>query len=126
MTGDRERAVRGFEDLRVFQKAYALFLEVNHLSLRLLREEQYGLAEQIRRASKSICANLAEGYGKQSESKREFKRFLRIALGSSDEMRVWIRYCLDLGYIDEKQWSDWRDRYQEVSKILQGLHSSWK
>ena len=61
--------------------------------------EQYRLGDQIRRASKSICANLAEGFGKQSYSKAEFKRFIQMSIGSADEMRVWIRYCHDLGYI---------------------------
>ncbi len=88
--------------------------------------EQHALADQVRRASKSICANLAEGFGKQAHSTAEFKRFIQIALGSSDEMRVWIRYCLDLGYIDRATWRAWRDEYLEISKMLQGLHRSWR
>ena len=83
--------------------------------------EQRALAEQIRRASKSICANLAEGFGKQVASPREFQRFLAMAIGSADEMRVWTRYCLDLGYIDEATWQRWRDTYQEVAQMLHGL-----
>ena len=87
--------------LQVFQRAYSVSLEIHHKSLEFPRKEQYGLAEQIRRATKSICANLAEGHGKQGHSGREFKRYISIALGSSDEMRVWLRYCLDLEYITE-------------------------
>ena len=87
--------------------------------------EQRALADQLRRASKSICANLAEGFGKQ-HSPAEFKRFVLMALGSSDEMRVWIRYGLDLGYIDRETWQAWRDEYQDISKMLQGLHRSWR
>ena len=49
-----------------------------------------------------------------------------MALGSAEEMRVWIRYCLDLGYVDEPTWQRWRDEYQEVLKILSGLHRSWR
>src|SRR5436190_5991247 len=89
------------------------------------RVEQFGLADQIRRASKSICANIAEGFSKQRRSGAEFKRYLLMAIGSSDEMRVWLRYCLDLGYIDEAQWRRLRDEYQELSKMLQGLYTSW-
>ena len=55
----------------------------------------------MRRASKGICANIAEGFGKQNVSKPEFKRFLLMAMGSADEMRVWARYSLDLGHIEE-------------------------
>ena len=110
----------------MFQKAYAVYLEIHRMSLKLPRAEQYGLADQMRRASKSICANIAEGFGKQKVSGCEFKRYLRMALGSADEMRVWLRYCFDLGYIEDRDWQKWRDSYQEIAKMLQGLHASWK
>ncbi len=93
------------------------------MSLDFPKIEQYALADQVRRASKSICANIAEGFGKQRQSMVEFKRFLTIAMGSADEMRVWSRYCLDLGYIDEPVWRRWRDEYQEIAKMLNGLCS---
>jgi four helix bundle protein len=83
--------------------------------------EQRALGDQLRRASKSICANVAEGYGRQKRSKAEFKRFLQMAIGSSDEMRVWARYALDLAYIDETAWREWRDEYQIISRMLQSL-----
>ena len=111
-----------FEDLEVFQRAYRLSLEVHRASLTFPKVEQSALGDQVRRASKSVCANIAEGFGKQLHSKAEFKRFLRIAMGSADEMRVWCRYCFDLGYVDEPTWQRWRDEYQSVAKMLQGLH----
>jgi len=88
--------------------------------------EQHALADQVRRASKSICANIAEGFAKQGRSAAEFKRFLLMAIGSADEMRVWCRYCLDLGYIDRRIWQRWRDEYQAISRMLQGLSRSWQ
>ena len=90
-----------FEDLEVFKRAYVISLEIHKASLEFPKLEQHGLADQIRRASKSICANIAEGVAKASHSKAEFRRYLQVALGSADEMRVWLRYCLDLGYIEE-------------------------
>ena len=111
-----------FEDLEVFQRAYRLSLEVHRTSLGFPQIEQRGFGEQVRRASKSICANIAEGFGKQSQSVAEFRRFLRIAMGSADEMRVWSRYCLDLGYIDEDRWRRWSQEYREIARMLQGLH----
>ena len=115
--------VHRFEELDVFQRAYKLSLEVHRVSLAMPSLEQMALADQLRRASKSICANLAEGFGKQSQSKAEFKRFILMAMGSADEMRVWIRYCLDLGYIDQVTWQRWRDEYEEVATMLQGLRT---
>jgi four helix bundle protein len=120
---DETRAVRSFEDLLVFQRAYRVSLEVHRQSLIFPQIEQRALGDQVRRASKSICANIAEGFGKQRQSRAEFRRFLLMALGSADEMRVWLRYCFDLGYIDEARWRLWRDEYQEIAKMLQGLCS---
>ncbi len=117
--------VATFEELEVFQRAYRVSLDVHKVSLTFPSIEQWALGDQVRRASKSICANIAEGFGKQRLSKAEFKRFLMMAIGSADEMRVWSRYCLDLGYIDEQMWRQWRDDYQEIAKMLQSLHSSF-
>ena len=114
-----------FEDLEVFQRSYKISLEIHTTSLQFPKVEQYGLADQIRRASKSICANIAEGFGKRSYSKREFIRYLKIAVGSGDEMRVWIRYCLDLRYIDKRTWVHWSTEYKEITRMLQGLIKSW-
>ena len=116
-------AVSSFEDLEVFKRAYRISLEVHQASLTFPQIEQRALGDQIRRASKSICGNIAEGFGKQSHSKAEFRRFLVMAIGSADEMRVWCRYCLDLGYIEEAQWQAWRDEYQVIAKMLSGLHA---
>ena len=120
------RGIESFEDLEVFQRAYRLSLEIHKESLGFPTVEQYGFGNQVRRASKSICANIAEGFGKRNRSVAEFKRFLTMAIGSSDEMRVWLRYCLDLGYIDEDKWRRWRSEYKEIAKMLQGLYRSWK
>jgi four helix bundle protein len=110
-----------FEHLDVFKRAYRMSLEVHRASLKFPDIEQRALADQIRRASKSICANIAEGFGKQAQSKAEFRRFIGMALGSADEMRMWVRYCLDLGYVDEASWIVWRDEYQIIAKMLQAL-----
>ena len=105
----------------MFQRAYAISLEVHRASLAFPQIEQYALADQIRRASKSICVNVAEGYAKRVASQVEFKRFLLMALGSSDEMQIWSRYCLDLGYIDARVAQHWRDEYEAISAMLQSL-----
>ena len=115
-----------FEDLEVFQRAYRISLDVHRASLAFPSVEQYALGDQVRRASKSICANIAEGFGKQHGSTAEFKRFLLMAIGTAEEMRVWSRYCRDLGYIDEATWRQWRGEYQEIAKMLQSLRKVWR
>ena len=108
-------------DLQVFQRAYRVSLEVHRVSLELPKIEQYALADQIRRASKSICANLVEGFAKKAHSQAEFRRYLLMALGSSDEMQLWSSYCKDLGYVEDDVICHWQDEYTAISKMLQAL-----
>ena len=114
-----------FEDLEVFQRAYRISLDLHKATLRFPKLEERVLADQIRRASKSICGNIAEGFGKQRRSSAEFKRYLLMAIGSADEMQVWLRYCADLGYVDRETCERWRDEYRQIARMLQGLYSSW-
>jgi four helix bundle protein len=116
-----DAAASAVEDLEVFKRAYRISLAVHRCSLGFPAAEQRALADQIRRASKSICANLAEGFARQGLAPADFRRFIVMAMGSADEMRVWTRYCLDLGYIDEATWQDWRQEYHEIARMLQGL-----
>jgi four helix bundle protein len=122
---DEKEPIKSFEDLDVFQRAYALSLAVHRASLAFPRVEQFGLAEQVRRASKSICANLAEGFGKQRDSSAEFKRFLLMAIGSSEEMQVCIRYCKDLGYIDDHAVVAWYGATRKSPRCF-GVYRNWK
>ena len=114
----------GVETLVVFQRAYKLSLEVHKATLCFPKIEQYALGDQMRRASKAICATLSEGYGKKALSAKEFRRFVFMAIGSADEMRTWCRYALDLGYITPTQWKSWRNEYQQIAKMLQALAKS--
>ncbi len=118
---DDGRTALQFEDLVVFRRAYRLSLEVHRASLGWPEREQRGLGEQARRASKSICANIAEGFARRANSPADFRRFLVMATGSADEMRVWLRYARDLGYIADADWRRWREGYREVARMLQGL-----
>jgi four helix bundle protein len=120
-----QRTIRRAEDLEVFRRAYRLSLEVHRASLEFPRIEQFALADQVRRASKSICANLVEGFAKQGYSAAEYRRYLLLALRSSDEVQLWLRYCIDLGYVEEVTGRQWIDSYVEISRMLRGLHTSW-
>ena len=118
--------IASVDDLDVFRRAYQASLDLHRASLRFPQIEQFhGLGDQIRRASKSICANLAEGFGKQRRSGAEFKRYLLMAIGSADEMQVWAMYCADLGYVDRTTSDAWRDEYRQIARMLQGLYSAW-
>jgi four helix bundle protein len=121
----QQRAIRRVEDIEVFRRAYALSLDLHRASLELPRIEQFALADQLRRASKSVCANLAEGFAKQGYSAAEYRRYLLAAIGSSDETQLWLRYCIDLEYVEPVRGRNWIEGYVETSRMLRGLHSSW-
>ncbi len=119
------KSITDYRDLLVWQKAYQLSLKIHKHTLNYPKYEQFELASQMRRASKGICANLAEGFGKQSVSKAEFKRFILMAMGSADEMRVWLSYSKDLGYLNEVAYEKLEIAYRDIAKMLNGLHKSW-
>ena len=80
-----------------------------------------GVADQLRRASKAVCALLVEGAGRQSGSDAEFRRYLVMAAGSADEARLWCDYAADLGYARPDEAQAWRDELREIARMLQGL-----
>ncbi|MDX8460915.1 four helix bundle protein [Mesorhizobium humile] len=86
----QRRYVGRARDLEVYKRAYVVSLEIHKATLAFPKIEQYALADQLRRSSKAICANLAEGFAKQPHSKAEFARFISMAMGSCSEVETWI------------------------------------
>jgi four helix bundle protein len=70
--------MQDFKNLKVWQKSHELTLEIYKVTASFPKEELFGLTSQIRRASSSISANIAEGCGRQSDA--DFARFLQIAI----------------------------------------------
>ena len=112
------------DKLNVFTKAYELSLAIHKRSLSFPKFEQYELASQLRRSSKSICANLGEGMGKQASAK-DVVRFIRMAIGSCDETRIWLKYAVDLGYLEAEEYERFHEGYCEVGRMLTGLVKRW-
>ena len=108
--------------LVVFRRAYAVSVDMHRVSLQWPKSEQYGgIADQVRRASKSVCALLAEGAGRQLGSEAEFRRYVVMALGSAEECKLWCRYAIDLGYDEGDRAAGWLAEYGEIARMLQGL-----
>lgn len=120
-TQEGEESVHSVWDFLVFRRAYAAALEAHRVALTFPKYEQYDRASQLRRSSKSICANLMEGRGKQQGSSAEFRRFVLMALGSADESGLWCRFAKDLGYLDEVQAKQLETEFREIAKMLNSL-----
>lgn len=86
-----------YKKLSFFNSCHKLTLEIYSMTKELPKEELFGLSQQIRRASVSICSNIAEGSGRNS--KAELKRYFNISLGSLKEVEYQLKLCKDLHYI---------------------------
>ena len=117
--------IQSFRDLEVYRLSYEAAVSVYRMTKSLPKEELYGLTSQIKRAATSIPLNIAEGYGKR-ENANEFKRFLLMAIGSCDEMKVLMDMCKDLGFIEESAHRKYEQVYDRVGRMLMGLRKSWK
>ena len=87
--------------------------------------KRYETSSQMRRAALSIPLNIAEGYGKK-ESIADFKRFLRIALGSCNEIQVLLEFCKDLEYIDKTNYQETMEKYEVLGKRINTLIQKWQ
>jgi four helix bundle protein len=122
---DGEVANRGFEDLKAWQLARRLMIENHELAVTLPAIERFDLAPQIRRASKSVMANIAEGYGRYHYL--DCLRFYYIARGSLTETINHIITAHDLGYIDDQRYQEIYDLGREGERALNGyIAYVWK
>ena len=107
------------EDLQIYQIAYKLMIEIHKVTLEFPKIEQYGgIADQLRRSSKSITANIVEGFGKQRFYKDEFKRMLVYSIGSCDETMLWIKTANDLGYLNKQSTEQYIKQYKILVKKI--------
>ena len=110
---------QSFETLKVWQKSHQLTLDVHHKLLPLLpKEGKYGLADQMRRSSKSVGANIAEGAGRFYFM--DNVRFCYMASGSLDETLNHLVVSKDLGFCDNELYDDLRLQIEEIRRLLNG------
>ena len=117
--------ITSYRDLDVYNESYQLFLEIHTMTKQLPETESYEIGRQLRKAAMSIPMNIAEGYGKK-ESTLDFKRFLRMSMGSCNEVVVLLDMCKDLSYITQQDHSDMTKKYEVVGKRLNMLIQKWK
>jgi len=113
------RFVRDFREIKVWDKAHLLTLEVYKATRSFPREETYGLTSQLRRATASIPANIAEGFGRGGNT--ELARFLQIGMGSASEVEYHILLAKDLNLLTQEMWDDLNSRVVEVKRMLASL-----
>jgi len=110
---------RRFEDILAWQKARRATREIYAITSTGLFARDFGLRDQLRKASVSIMANIAEGFGRRSD--KEFANFLNIAHGSAAECQSHLYVALDLGYVTIPEFELKYAQYAECSKMALAL-----
>jgi len=109
--------IRSHKDLRVYQLAYEAALEIHEITKLFPPEERYSLTDQVRRSSRSVCANLAEAFRKRRYPKN-FILKLSDSEAESGETQVWIDLSESFGYIDHKTHDELYDKYEHIIAML--------
>ena len=117
--------IKGYEDLEVYRAGYGLAMRIHKVSQGLPGSERYELGQQIRKAAISVPANIAEGYGRK-DSEKEFKHFLRNAMGSANEVMVYIDMMRDLDYVEEEVHATLKKEYEVLARKLYQLIKRWE
>ena len=107
----------GFEGLRAYELAYEGAMEIFRLSKAFPPEEKYSLTDQIRRSSRSVCANVAEAYRKRRYQKHYIMK-LTDADGETSETIVWLNFATDCGYMATEPFDRLYAQYGEIGKLL--------
>ncbi len=117
--------IKTYKDLNVFRESYRLALDVSRATRTFPPSGQFELARQLRRAARSLPANIVEGWAKRN-SVLEFKRFLQVAIGSCEECKLWLEMSQDEGYLQTQQCSELSNRFNVVGAMLRSLWKQWR
>ncbi|MFQ5602646.1 MAG: four helix bundle protein [bacterium] len=110
---------KSFEEIECWQKARKLTREIYALTNREAFSKDFGLLDQIRRASVSIMSNIAEGF--ERNGNREFLQFLAMAKGSTGEVKTQLYVALDQNYINKKTFEHLFALTSEIGSMIGGL-----
>jgi four helix bundle protein len=106
-----------FFDLLVYQKAFALAMEIFEISKKFPAEEKYSLTDQVRRSSRAICSNIAEGYRKR-RYEAHFIAKISDADSENAETQVWLAFALRCQYLPSSDYSQLRAKSEEIGRLL--------
>ncbi len=117
--------IRSFHDLDCYKNALVAISPTLKALERFPKHQQFALVDQIRRASMSVPANIAEGYG-HKDNQNEFKRYLRIAMGSCNEVIAHMEIAAQAGYLDSDSCNQLVSQWTIVGKQLNRLIQTWR
>ncbi len=116
--------IKSYEDLQVYKRSYKLAMDIFLKTREFPKEERFSLTEQIVRSSRSISANITEGWAKR-EYENYFRQHLIHALGSTAETKNWIRFAKDCEYLNQSESQELLREINIIGKMLTKLHQNW-
>ena len=115
--GDKIKRVN---DLEVYKLAFDCAMKIFEITKNFPPEERYSLTDQIRRSSRSVCSNLAEGWRKRRYP-AVFKNKLTDAMQEASETQTWLEFCLSCKYIDEAAFESLDNEYEKILPMLNSM-----
>lgn len=112
--------IQNHSDLLVYQKAFAVAMKIFELSKGFPKEETYSLTDQIRRSSRSVCANLAEAWRKR-RYEAAFISKLSDSEAEAAETQVWLEFAVECKYLNRTDAVELYTTYNEIIKTLVGM-----
>jgi len=119
---ERKSRYNGYKDLKAYKLSYDLAMEIFEITKNYPKEEKYSLVDQIRRSSRSVAANIAEGWKKRSYRKMFVSKIIDSA-GEAGETEVWLDISKDAGYLTIEDHKRLSLKYVELNKMLFGIIS---
>jgi four helix bundle protein len=108
--------MKDFHELKIWQRSHRLTLDVYRATQPFPKDQMYGLTSQMRRASASIPANIAEGCGRNGDL--ELARFFQMAMGSACELEYHLLLAFDLKLLKESEYKPISKEVTEIKKML--------
>ena len=117
---ERKGKIRHFRDLEVYRRGFKAAMEIFQMTKEFPVEERYSLVDQIRRSSRSVCANLAEGWRKRRYS-AVFKNKVTDSMQEASETQCWLEFCLTCKYIKQDSFDRLDDEYEQIIAMLNSM-----
>ncbi len=105
--------IQGFRELHVYQESFAAAMRVFTLTKQFPNEERYAMVDQMRRSSRSVCANIAEAWRKR-RYKAHFVSKLSDAESEAEETRVWLEFAFHCRYLEKSDFDELDDTYDKI------------
>ncbi len=120
VTERRKGGIKHFRDLDVYRRAFNTAMDIFKITKGFPADEKYSLTDQIRRSSRSVCANLAEGWRKRKYI-AVFRNKITDSMQEASETQCWLEFCFACQYIDQKKFNALDDEYEQLINMLNSM-----